>query len=393
MPHQNHFRHQPYHGDLPSARHEILSKPLSIEPTQAGYEDELNAACHELARQNLAAIYLVHGTFVGNDFLGVLTEMRRFWPSLAEVLRSWSKGLVNAVVGETGNYTPEFAATFERAMSTAAGREIPVELFNWSSQNNHIGRADGAVRLIAQLAELAEAHDNSPANPPRVMLWAHSHGGNVLALVTNLLAAEHDVRERFFDVAETFYKSTLTGRVDMPAWQRVRELLATDHPVRRLALDIVTFGTPIRYGWDRGGYANLLHFVNHRPADELPAHRTRHPLRPLHFMSAKHGDYMHQIGIAGTNLIPLPLALRTFLADRRLQSLLQGDVTWRGLFRRYAHGQRLHHEGLTLLVDYGDDNWLTFFHLAGHAAYTRSRWLPFHVAQIAERFYGPQASI
>ena len=35
----------------------------------------------------------------------------------------------------------------------------------------------------------------------------------------------------------------------------------------------MTFGTPIRYGWDSGGYARLLHFIHHRPAPGLPADR------------------------------------------------------------------------------------------------------------------------
>ena len=59
---------------------------------------------------------------------------------------------MDAVIGETGNYTPGYAQTFQDGLTHAAGREIPVELFHWSSQNNHIGRADGAVRLIARLA-------------------------------------------------------------------------------------------------------------------------------------------------------------------------------------------------------------------------------------------------
>ncbi len=38
------------------------------------------------------------------------------------------------------------------------------------------------------------------------------------------------------------------------------------------------------------------------------------------------GDYIQQTGISGTNLMPLPLAVRTLLADWRLGKLLEHDV-------------------------------------------------------------------
>ena len=390
MPHNNRFRHQPYHAAEPAVPIEVLSTTLVVKPHAADYNQTLTAACESFGSANLVAVYLVHGTFTGNDALGTLTELQRFVPRLAEQLRRWFKRLVNLVVDETGNYTPRFAATLQAGLSQAAGREIPVRLFNWSSQNNHMARADGAVRLIAQLAEVAEqvpAAEFASATPPRVMLWGHSHGGNLLALVTNLLAADRAARKAFFDAARVFYTPWLSKNSDMPVWQQVEELLETDHCVRRLQLDIVTFGTPIRYGWDSRGYHKLLHFVNHRPSRHLPTHRTHHPLRPLQFFSALHGDYVHQIGIAGTNFIPIPLAVRTFLADRRLHALLQSKVSWRGLLTRFAHGQRVPHEGPTLLVDYNDGGWRFWHHLAGHAVYTRRSRLPFHLAEIAKRFY------
>ena len=391
MPAHNRFRHQPYHAAVPTTPFEVLEAPTPLAPTSTEYHDSLVAACEPLGKIPLAAVFLIHGTFVGNDALGTLTELRRFAPGLAEGLRKASKGLVNAVLGETANYTPRFARTFQEGLTQAAGRDIPVELFHWSSQNNHIARADGAVRLIARLARLSEqfpAEQLASATPPRVMLWAHSHGGNVLALVTNLLAAKAETRELFFEAARVFYQPWLAKKADMPVWEQVEALLDTDHPVRRLNLDIVTFGTPIRYGWDSHGYSHLLHFVNHRPTTRLPAHRTYPPTRLLHMFFATHGDYVHQLGIAGTNLLPLPLAVRTFLADRRLHEVLQTDVAWRHLLQNFARGRRVPEEGPTLLVDYRDQGWHFWHHVWGHAAYTRRCWLPFHVREIARRFYG-----
>jgi hypothetical protein len=396
MPFENHFRHQPYHAATPAAPFELIDTPAPLPPTAADYNDDLVTACKPLVKANVAAVFLIHGTFVGNDAVGALTELRRFAPRLSEGLRKISKGFVDLVIGETGNYTPEFASTFQESLTQAAGRVIPVELFNWSSQNNHIARADGAVRLIARLARLSdEFTDEQLDSPtqPRVVLWAHSHGGNLLAIVTNLLTASSDVRQAFFDAARVFYTPWLTKKADMPVWVQVEQLLNTDTRVRRLPLDIVTFGTPIRYGWDTRGYRHLLHFVNHRPSPRLPHHRTFPPSRLLHVFSARHGDYVHQIGIAGTNMMPLPLAVRTYLADQRLRSVLQSEGNWPNLWKNFARGQRVHDEGQTLLVDYHDQGWNFWYHLWGHGSYTRRCWLPFHVAEIARRFYTPDAGL
>lgn len=389
MPHDNRFRHQNYHSELPATPFDVVEPSQSISPRSSEYQERLAAACEPLVRDNLAAAYLIHGTFAGNDPLGSLTELQRYSPGLAERLRRIWKGMFDRVVGETGNYTAGFAERIQRGLSTAAGREIPVRRFNWSSQNNHIGRADAAVRLIGELANLAETKSQDGA-PPRVMLWGHSHGGNLLALTTNLLAADAEQRQKFFDAARVFYRPWLVDQTDLPAWERVEHLLATEHPVKQLRLEIVTFGTPIRYGWDTGGYHKLLHFVNHRPARHLDEHQTTHPLRPLHILQASHGDYVHQFGIAGTNLIPVPLAVRTFLADQRLNALLQADVSWRQLLGNFWHAQRVPHEGKTLLVDYRDNHWKFWKHLMGHGSYTRSRWLPFHMTQIASHFCDSQ---
>ena len=97
----------------------------------------------------------MHGTFAGGDGLGLLTELARFAPGLSKSLSRLGKRAVDFVAGETGNYTSEYAAAMQAGLSEGAGRTIPVRLFNWSSQNNHVGRADGAVRLLDELARLA----------------------------------------------------------------------------------------------------------------------------------------------------------------------------------------------------------------------------------------------
>jgi hypothetical protein len=320
--------------------------------------------------------------------LGLLTEIEGWAPDLARPLRRWSKRAIDAMLGETGNYTQRFAARMETGLSARAPRRVPVRLFHWSGMNHHIARADGAVRLIEQLGTFAQEQSDQGSSDPRVLLWAHSHGGNVLALLTNLLGADGQARHEFFHASRSFFRPWFATKADMPVWDRVERLLADpQHPLRRLKLDIATFGTPVRYGWDAAAYDNLLHAIHHRPPSEEHPHRLPYPPWPHHVVAAAHGDYIQQVGIAGTNLAPLPIALRTFLADRRLGNLLERDLG--GWVRsRLKQGMRVHDEGTTLLLDYEELHWAPWKHWLGHAPYTRSEWLPLHCELVAEHFYG-----
>lgn len=346
----------------------------------------------------VVALYLVHGTFAGNDVLGLLTELARIAPSLSETLRKLGKGALDAVIGETGNYTAEYAARIEERLSAGAGLPIAVRRFNWSSHNNHIGRADGAVRLIAELARFAEAmpaYQRDADSPPRVLLWGHSHGGNALAIATNLLAGEVEDRRAFFHACRTFYRRWYSGGIDVPEWPAVESLLfSAAHPLRRLKLDWVTFGTPIRYGWEPSACEKLLHISHHEPRGPETEWLAPYPPDPVRLAINPAGDFVQQVGIAGTNLAAVPLALRTFLADVRLRRIVERGLKREWLRTRLARGMRVPETGTSLLVDYDDPETCLVRHLAGHACYTRSRWAPLHCELVAEEFYGgTQASV
>lgn len=370
----------------------MLPTARPSDPSSTEFDEALTAAGAAFGRAQVAAVYCVHGTFAGSDTLGLLTELARFAPELSQSLGRLGKQTVNAITGESGNYTPEYVTAFETGLSTGAGRTIPVRLFNWSSQNNHIGRADGAVRLVDELARLAAGLPEPQlraAQPPRVVLWGHSHAANVFALATNLLGSDSQAREEFFHAARSFYQPWLWGETDLPVWESVRQLLGEpDHPLRRLKLDIVTFGGPVRYGWDTAGYAHLLHFIHHRSPPQGVEYQAPTPIEPRRMLGAADGDYVQQIGISGTNLAPNPLALRTFVADWRLDKFLERDVPRESLLTRLGHGTRVPDEGVTLLVDYEKDEGNINYHLLGHAVYTRRKWLPLHCREVAARLYG-----
>jgi hypothetical protein len=243
------------------------------------------------------------------------------------------------------------------------------------------------VRLIGELTAL-----DLPADS-RVLLCGHSHAGNVFALVTNLLAGDAASRKAFFAAARGYYRMSLLGRRDVPEWRQVRRLLRADvNPLAGMRLDFVTFGTPIRYGWDTGGYDRLLHVIHHRPAEGLPEYRAPFPPEKEDLLSAAHGDCIQQLAVAGTNLPPNVLLWRAFMADQRLGALLQPGLRRRDLVQRLSAGRRVPDEGTTMLVDYGPAQGTVAQHLAGHAVYTREEHALFHAEAIAQRFYGGSAT-
>lgn len=359
------------------------------------FAEQIEAAGVKFGKANVVGVYCVHGTFAGNDALGLLTELARFAPGTSKSLSRLGKQTVDWVAGETGNYTPAFVSTMQAGLSAGAGRTLPVQLFNWSSQNNHIGRADGAIRLIDEVARFAESlnmDEGFSSEPPRLVLWGHSHGGNVFSLLTNLLGSDSEARNEFFKAARSFYQPYLRSKVDLPVWPHVQELLENpEHPLRRVVLDVVTFGTPVRYGWDACGYGKLMHFIHHRPPAEAPEYLAPRPIESRRLLVAADGDYIQQIGIAGTNLIPNIFAIRTLIADWRLDKFLERDVVREQILTRLRRRTRVPEEGTTLLVDYQGIESGVHNHLAGHALYTRRKWLPFHLGQVAEQFYGGES--
>ena len=381
MPADNRFRHQQYCTG-PPARPWFLVTPGDLPPLGSDeFRTRMNDAGRAIAEAGVAAILLAHGTFVGSDALGILAGFERFVPGAGGSLRRSLKRLIDAVAGEAGNYTEDSARTLEEALFPAGGG-IPVRRFHWSSENHHIGRADGAVRLLYEMQQLELPRQG------RVLLLGHSHAGNVFALVSNLLGGDPQTIEQFFAAARAYYHWPLAGHSDLTHWKGVHEALSADAAVPGSALDVVTFGTPVRYGWDSGGYGRLLHFVNHRPAAGLPAYAAAFPFDWEDVAAAAHGDYIQQIGIAGTNTAPNVISFRALLADRRLNHLLQQNVRARDLLKNLRAGVRVPDEGTTLLVDYGRPEGNVAQHLAGHAVYTRQKWMLFHVEEIVRRLYG-----
>ena len=80
---------------------------------------------------------------------------------------------------------------------------------------------------------------------------------------------------------------------------------------------------------------------------------------------------------------------RAWLADRRLNGLLQADADDADPVERFKAGAIVPEEGTTLLVDYGPPDGTIATHHAGHAVYTGTKWLLFHAEEVARQLYSP----
>lgn len=381
---------------------ERLQAPLDLPLVGSpDWVERMRRAGERLRAARVDAIYLIHGTFVGDDSFGVWRELSRFVPSLASGGRL-QKRLVDLLLGDLGDYPPRYARELARGLGGALAADDGVSAssddslaprvrrFVWDGQDNHLGRACGAVRLLVDLERRAAE------GVGRALLWGHSHGGNLLALATNLLAADDATRARFFEALEPNERRWTSGEADEESDVRAARRILDDprSPVRRLELDVVTFGTPVRYGWDSLGYARLLHLVHHRPGGVRERRARGLPFRLLDAWTAREGDYVQRVGVAGTNFPPCRLFRRPARrADRGLHGLLQAEVSSGRLFDKLRPALRTMDEGPTLAIDYGPQRGGPLRHLFGHGIYTRRRWMLLHVEQVVERWYGESASV
>lgn len=372
-----HFRHQDYAAAAPQTPCFFVEPRRGPKFGCGEFRRRLAETGERLTAAQVGVLFFVHGSFAALDSLNILAALaRRYRPARLSHHRL-ARQLIDSEVHDAGHYTPAYAQAWEDALR-GEGRPR-ARWVSWSSENHHLGRADAAIRLIAELAAL-----DLPADK-RVVFCGHGHAGNVFALMSQLLSADARAVRHFFDAARIYYRWPVTPLIDIPIWRRVRHLLLDER--RRIATrpcDWITFGTPIRYGWSLRENDSLLHFIYHRPRAARPAHLAAFPATTDEALCGVGGDYLQHVGIAGTDSPPSPLMWRSWLANRRLERLLEGEARGDALANRLQLGARVHDCGTTLLVDYSTPDETTARHLAGHAVYTRPEWLLFHAERMAQ---------
>ncbi len=328
------------------------------------WQRQMQRLGQDFSRAKVRSVYFVHGTFAGDDPVGIVTLIKAIYPDLSptveDSLRDLLKKKSDTLLADSGNYLPEYISLFEKAI----GGQIPCRAFNWSSANHHIARLQATVRLARSLAETIDQEKINKEE--RILLVGHSHAGQLFALLTNFLANSEGVEELL--------------QIAQDSGENVDDMKENLSKLANVQLDIATFGTPPRYGWGKGDY-RLLNVINHRGPGYLGGDI-------LGLLNTEDGDYVQQWGIAGTDILASTSLERDL--NKSLDKILgpgRDRLFW---LNNVKVKMRVPHYGNTLLVNYKDSSSFfpnvlsTFF---GHGTYTKYEALLFNTDLIVEELY------
>ncbi len=414
MPVGNNFQHSEYDRKDPGERVAYRELPAGASHDSPAWLDAMARHGTQLAGAGVRAVVFLHGTHLGSDLFGMgrLDEaggLKRGYSrgipgmeALLALMRQETNGvpampggarppyanddatrkLLDEQAGDAGNFTNAYVELFKKAVNRDASRPMECIRLLWSCEQHHLGRTEAAVRLLHQLRALCTEHDLKAGD--RVLIQAHGQAGLVMALLSNFLAPHRStVREA---VLANLRPAMPSGEIAL-----LESLGASGSLLNGATPDVVTLGTPVRYGWDPTGLGKMLHVVNHRPmrADgrrwlakmELPQITMEMPI-------AWGGDYVQQLAIAGSDAVTSSEQAKA--VNKALWELLE---PWEG-FERWLEctrkGIRCQNDGHCLLVDYKDSTGSTSArdHLYGHAAYTRMNAMLFNTGEIVQALYG-----
>lgn len=419
MPVENNFQHDELSRKNPGERLSVAELTDLVPPDSPVWKETMRTYGMALSQAGVACVVFLHGSIHGTDVFGtqrldevgglkrgysrgvsgldaLLAAMREESngiPLLPGGLRAplldddATKTLLDEQIGDAGNFTDTNVQSFRKAINTNLAQAIPCVRLLWSSEHHHLGRALAAVFLLDELHKLCRKQNLGRGH--RILVQAHGQAGLVLALVSNLLCPSPITgRPKLLSILSDYAEQTNQPEVAATVRQ-IESLLATASLLNGVALDSVTFGMPVRYGWDPSGIGKLLHIVNHRNLRtdgkswlakmELPQITMEMPV-------AWGGDYIQELAVAGSDAVPATESGKA--ANKRVWEMVEpydGFERWLECARRAV---RFPSEGRCLLVDYKDSTGSTNprDHYYGHAVYTRRHALLFNTAQIVRTF-------
>lgn len=422
MPTENNFQHDELSRKTPGNRLSVADLVDVATPDSPAWGDALAACGSSLSQAGVAAVVFLHGSLHGTDLFGMqrLDEaggLKRGYSrgvsgvdALLAAMREESNGipllpgglkpplanqdatkmLLDEQIGDAGNFTHTNVELFSKAINNHLTKPIPCMRLLWASEHHHLGRALAAIRVLAELHRLCEAQNFGKGN--RILVQTHGQAGLVFALLSNLLCPSPITkRHKLFEILAAYAEQT--GQPELfSSIEHVRSWLGTTSLLNGVALDVVTYGTPVRYGWDPSGIGKLLHIVNHRNLRtdgknwlakmELPQITMEMPI-------AWGGDYVQELAVAGSDAVPTTEPAKA--ANKMVWEMVEpydGFERWLECARRAV---RFPSEGFCLLVDYKDSTGSTNprDHYYGHAVYTRRHAMLFNITQIVRTFYQP----
>ncbi len=354
---------------------DMVTRPFEIttEFETPAWKQQMEACGISMRQHFVREVVFVHGTFVGEDPFGILAIFKSLGVSerLTELCEKQGKKLTDSTMDDLGNFVEDYSVSFAKAINN----NINCRRFNWSSENNHIGRLLSVISLAKDLAthidrlEQISEHD-------RVLLIGHSHAGQLFALLTVFLENDTTALALLELLQETRHFDQ----------DQFREHL---NKISNVYLDFVTLGTPVRYRWGRYHKYSLLNIVNHRSDSKLDG-----------IMQTRDGDYVQQWGVEGTDLLP---SKPSFISiNKKLDHVLDKGVSspsnvisyiYMLIIKKHESKRRLARitngnlAGSNIFVDYTDNGNDPVETLFGHGAYTKKQNMLFNAHIIVSTLY------
>ena len=420
MPIENNFQHDELSRKSPGERLATVELTPGADPGSPTWLDAMAQHGTKLSQAKVRTVVLLHGSICGTDVFGVqrldeLGGLKRGYSrgvagldALLALMREGSNGipplpgglkpplandeptkkLLDDQLGDAGNFTNAAVELLQKAINTNVAKPIACLRILWSSEHHHLGRAMAAVRLLDDLRTLCE--NQKLATGDRILIQAHGQAGLMLALTSNLLCPSSiSGRLKLFSLLSSYAEQN--NQPDLAASiNRIAPLLGTGSLLNGAMLDVVTFGMPVRYGWDPSGLGKLLHIVNHRNMrtdGKIWLSKMELPQITMEMPIAWGGDYVQELAVAGSDAVPISDAAKA--ANKALWELVEpfdGFERWLECARRAV---RIPSEGLGILVDYKDSTGSTNVrdHYYGHAAYTRLNAMLFNTTTIVRALY------
>ena len=420
MPIENSFQHDEMSRKNPGERITVREVTSTALPESPHGQEAMARLGKRFSQAAVRVIVLLHGSIIGTDVFGVqrldeLGGLKRGYSrgvagldALLALMRESSNGisplpgglkpplvnddatkrLLDEQIGDAGNFTNAYMELMRQSLNRDLDRPMHCVRELWACEHHHLGRAMAAVSLLGHLRDWGETHQLRQGD--RILVQAHGQSGLVLALASNLLCVTSaSSRTRLLDILSAF--ASQVNRADVTATiQRVAPLLSNGTLLNGAMLDVVTYGMPVRYGWDPSGLGKLLHIVNHRNLRtdgktwlskmELPQITMEMPI-------AWSGDYVQELAVAGSDAVPTTEAAKA--ANKAVWEMVEpfdGFERWLECARRAV---RIPSEGLGILADYKDSTGSTNVrdHYFGHAVYTRLNTMLFNTTEIVRTFY------
>ncbi len=420
MPNENNFQHDELSRKHPGDRLAIAELTAGAQPESPAWRDAMAQQGATLAHAGVRAIVFLHGSIHSADVFGMqrLDEvggLKRGYSrgvsgldALLSLMREGDNGIQSLAAGRTspladddatkraldeqagdaGNFTNSYVALYQQAISQQTISSIVCRRILWSSEHHHLGRAIEAVRLLDSLRALCDSQKIGKGE--RILVQAHGQAGLILALASNLLCPSPITgRSKLLGALAAYTEQS--GQTELAALvRRIEPLLSAQALLNGVTLDVVTMGTPVRYGWDPSGLGKILHIVNHRNLrtdGKIWLAKMELPQITMEMPIAWGGDYVQELAVAGSDAMPTTEAAKA--ANKTLWEMVEpydGFERWLECARRAV---RFPSEGRCLLADYKDCTGSTNVrdHYYGHAAYTGLNAMLFNTTEIVRCLY------